>query len=129
MRHSNSAWSRLPWQKTGSDNPASSGLVKVPAFRALLVRELDRKEVCGSVSWQSSGMINYSLSDLHTSGSFRYSFPESNQATNDTRAELCWCDWIALSLSTGKHNPAYNPFVPVDQRDQMLDKAKELMRQ
>lgn len=124
----NSTWGRLPWQKTGFDNPASSELVNVPAFRNLLVRELDRKEVCGSVSWQASGMISYSMSN-YMSGSFGYTFPEAEQTTNGVSAELRWCDWIALSLSNGKHISPYNPFAPVDKRDEALEKAKSLLRQ
>jgi len=124
----NSVWSRLPWQKSGSDNPASSGLFNVPAFRNLLVRELDRKEVCGSVTWQSPGMVNYSMSN-YWSGSFGYSFPEAPQTTNGTSADLRWCDWIALSLSNGKHIASYNPFAPIPQRNEALEKAKVMMRQ
>lgn len=155
----NSAWGRLPWlpwPQTGSDNPASSALVNVPAFRRLLVRELDRKEVCGSVSWQASGMINYSISnhmdstsndmsrdsrylsyDSHyfpkpiqnISGGFMYSFPESDQTTNGTSAELRWCDWIALSLATGKHISSFNPFAPVEKRDKAIEAVKKSLQQ
>jgi hypothetical protein len=123
----NSAWSRLPWQRSGSDNPASSGLVNVPAFRHLLVRELNRKEVCGSVSWQASGMINYSMSN-YMAGSFGYTFPEAARTTNGTTAELRWCDWIALSVPKGKLIAPYNPFAPVEKRDEALENLKSWLR-
>ena len=123
----NSAWGRLPWPQTGSESPASSALVKVPAFRRLLVRELYRKEVRGSVSWQASGMVNYSMSN-YMSGSFSYAFPESSQITNGTSAELRWCDWIALSLANGKHIPPFNPFAPVEKRDDSIEAAKKILR-
>jgi hypothetical protein len=126
----NSAWGRLPWPQNGSDNPVSSALVNVAAFRRLIVRELDRKEVCGSVSWQSSpGTINYSVNDLHMSGSFMYSFPESNQTTDGTNAELRWCDWIALSLANGKYIPPFNPFASAEKRDAVLVNIKTSLRQ
>ena len=126
----NSAWSKLPWPQTGSDNSVSSALVNVPAFRRLIVRELDQKEVCGSVSWQSSpGMVNYSVNDLHMNGSFMYSCPESNQTTNGTSAELRWCDWTALSLANGKYIPPFNPFASVEKRNDALENIKTLLRQ
>jgi hypothetical protein len=125
----NSAWSRFPWPQNGFENPVSSDLVNVPAFRRLLVRELDRKEVCGSVSWQSSGSINCTLNDLHENVGFIYSFPESNQITNGTSAEFRWCDWIALSLASGKHIPPFNPFMPVEKRDNAIKEAEKLLEQ
>ncbi len=125
----NSAWGRLPWPQNGSDNPVSSALVNVPAFRRLILRELDRKEVCGSVSWQSSGMVNYSVNDLHMNGSFMYSFPESSQTTNGTSVKLRWCDWIALSLANGKYIPPFNPFASVEKRNDALENIKTLLRQ
>lgn len=126
----NSAWSRLPWPQNGSDNALSSDLVKVPAFRRLIIRELDRKEICGSVSWQlSPGVVNYSVTDLHMGGSFMYSFPKSNETTNGTSADLRWCDWTALSLANGKRIPPYNPFAPVEKRDKELESIKILLRQ
>jgi len=124
----NSAWSRLPWQKSGSANPAASGLFHVPAFRELLVRELDRKQVCGSVSWQPPSTVRYSMSN-NWSGSLSYAFPEAAPPTNGSSAELRWCDWIALSLATGKHIAPYNPFAPLDQRDVVLEKTKSSLRQ
>jgi hypothetical protein len=101
----------------------------VAAFRRLIVRELDRKEVSGSISWQSSGSVNYSVNDLNMSGGFMYSFPESSQITNGTSVELRWCDWIALSLASGKHIPPFNPFASVEKRDAALENIKTLLRQ
>jgi hypothetical protein len=124
----NSAWGRLPWQNTGSDNPASSGLVKVPAFRLLLVRELDRKEVCGSISWQTTGMVKYSISN-YQSGGFGYNFPEAKQTTNGTSAQLRWCDWIALSLSSGKRITPFDPFLTFEKRDESIENVKLLLMQ
>jgi hypothetical protein len=125
----NSPWARLPWQNNGMDNPASSELVNMPAFRELLARELDRKEVRGSVSWHA-GVLDYSMSNF-VMGTFMYAFPESQQITNGTSTELRWCDWIALSISNGKHTslPPYNPFAPEATRDEALDKIKAWLRE
>ena len=125
----NSAWSRLPWPQSDSENPVSSDLVNVPAFRRLIVRELDRKEVCGYISWQTNGMVNFSVNNLHMCGSFIYSFPNSNKTINGTSTELRWCDWTALSLATGKHIPPYDPFASVEKRNEALETIKKLLGQ
>lgn len=52
-----SAWSKLPWKGTGLDNPTESDLANVPAFRLLLVRELENKNVCGSVEWRAPNSV------------------------------------------------------------------------
>jgi hypothetical protein len=124
----NSAWSKLPWIGNAGINPASSDLVRVPAFRRLLVRELDRKEVCGTVSWQATGMVSYSMSN-YWRGNFGYAFPEAGQTSDGASAELRWGDWIALSLSQAKIIPPFNPFAPVDKRDPPIRKAQETLAQ
>jgi hypothetical protein len=144
----NSAWGRLPWSQNGFNNPASSALVNVTAFRNLLARELDRKDICGSVSWQTNGMVNYSISNRmdstsndmsrdsryfpkpsqNISGGFSYTFPESSQTTNGTSAELRWCDWIALSLANGKYIPPFNPFAPAEKRNATIETAKQSLQ-
>ena len=93
----------------------------------LLARELDRKEVCGSISWQASGMAHYSISN-YLGGSFGYDFPEARQTADGTAAELRWCDWIALSLAQGKYIPPYNPFAPVADRDAAVGNAQTGLR-
>jgi hypothetical protein len=125
----NSAWSKLPWPQNGFVYSMSSGLVNVPAYRWLIVRELDRKEVCASITLQSSDMVNYMMRDLRISGSFIYSFPESANITNGASADLRWCDWAAISLAIGKYIPPFNPFAPVEKRDLELEKAKALLLQ
>jgi hypothetical protein len=63
------------------------------------------------------------------SGSRSIALPVDSQITNGTSAELRWCDWIALSLANGKHIPAFNPFAPVAERDEVIEKAKMLLEQ
>jgi hypothetical protein len=126
--NTNSAWGRLPWTRMGFDDPVSSDLVNVPAFRSLLVRELDRKEVCGSISFSSPNMIRFEITN-YMSGSRGIALPADNQTTNRTSVELRWCDWMALSLASGKHIPPFNPFVPVEKRDNAIEKAKTMLEQ
>ena len=122
----NSAWSKLPWIETRGDNPVESELVNVPAFRLLLSRELERTNVCGSFTWHAPNMVDYQLTN-YMSGGRGGAFPENEQPTNGTKVELRWCDWIAWSLSNGKHIPFFNPFAPIEKRDEAIQKAKGLL--
>ncbi len=126
--NTNSAWSRLPWTRTGFDDPVETDLVSVPAFRLLLVRELGRKEVCGSISFNRPNRISFEITN-YMSGSQGIALPADNQPTNGTSVELRWCDWIALSLASGKHIPPFNPFVPVEKRDDAIAEAKTMLEQ
>ena len=126
--NTNSAWGSLPWTRTGFDDPVASDLVNVPAFRLLLVRELGRKEVCGSLSYSSPNMIRFEITN-YMSGSRGIALPADNQTINETGAELRWCDWIALSLASGKHIPPFNPFAPVEKRDNAIEEAKTMLKQ
>src|SRR5208282_2603929 len=124
--NTNSAWSRLPWARAGFDDPVASDLVNVPAFRLLLARELDRKEVCGSISFSSPNMIRFEITN-YMSGSRGITLPVDSQITNGTSVELRWCDWIALSLASGKHIPPFNPFAPVEKRDNAIEEAEKML--
>ena len=126
--NTNSTWGRLPWTRTGFDDPVASDLANVPAFRLLLVRELGRKEVCGSLSYSSPNMIRFEITN-YMSGSRGIALPTDHQTTDGAGAELRWCDWIALSLASGKHIPPFDPFVPVERRDTAIDEAKTMLEQ
>ena len=58
----NSPWSQLPWKQTGSYDPVESDLVHVPAFRRLLLRELDKQTPCGTIEWRQGG-ASYQLTN------------------------------------------------------------------
>jgi hypothetical protein len=101
-------------------------LVKVPAFRRLLAGELDKKAPCGSIEWHQRSAA-YELTNS-ARGSRRVAWPEGDPPADGTKAELRWCDWTAWSLSNAKQIPFYNPFAPVDQRDEAIAKAKALLQ-
>jgi hypothetical protein len=64
-------------------------------------------------------------------GSFDYTFPESQQITNGTNTELRWCDWVAISLSNGKHISfaPFNPFAAVARRDEAIANMKARLQE
>ena len=121
----NSKWSGLSLSHW-PDNLASSEFARVPAIRRYLVRELDRKEVIGSVQWE--GGLQYRTST--GMGSMNYVLPEGKQPANGAKAQLRSCDWLAVLLSI--HGtiplPRYNPFPPDAQRDAALEEIKEFLR-
>jgi hypothetical protein len=125
----NSAWSRLPWKQMNGDNPIGSDLVKVPAFRRLLVRELEKTNVCGSFTWRDPSTVSYEITNYQSGSYGAIGFPSSNRPANGTTSELRWCDWVAFSLSIGKHIPFFNPFAPVEERDEAIERAQALLKQ
>lgn len=125
----NSNWSRLPWNEMHGDNPIGSDLVKLPAFRQLLVRELGRTNVCGSFTWHASGQIDYAITNYQSGGYGSIAFQSGTQPTNGTTSELRWCDWIAFSLSQGKRIPFFDPFATAVERDAAIENARKLLGQ
>ena len=119
-----SAWSQLPWKQAGFFNPVESGLIKVPAFRKLLARELDKKDVIGSMEYFRPNDVSYNLKDFG-GGSRGYKWPDAEQPAIGTKAEIRQCDWIAWSLSNSKQIPFFNPFALVEKRDEAIKDAKE----
>ncbi len=121
----NSKWSGLSWSHW-KDNLASGEFARVPAIRRYLARELDRKEICGSVLWE--GGLQYTISN--GMGSMNYELPEGKQPANGTKAQLRSCDWLAVLLSAygGTPPPRYNPFPPEAQRDLALETMKDYLR-
>jgi hypothetical protein len=147
----NSAWGKLSWRQTLGDNPIESNLFNIPAFRLLLVRELGKTNVCGSFTCRAPNMVDYQVTNFVggnsvagfyrgsdssgrplgqnnvLNGSRSVAFPEDEQPASGTRVEIRWCDWVAFSLSNGKHIPFFNPFAPVEKRDEAIEKAKRLL--
>lgn len=121
--NTNGPWGKLPWKGDSLHNPVESGLAQVPAFRRLLVRELDRDEICGRVEWRGAGGVSYSISNL-VSGSRGFAWPGTNAPVAGLKTDLRWCDWIAWSLSNGKHPTSFNPFAAVEERDAAITQAK-----
>ena len=123
----NSAWSRLPWKEMGGDNPIGSDLVNLPAFRRLLIRELEKTNIGGSFTWRAPGQIDYTITNYQSGGYGAVAFPSGTMPTNGTTSELRWCDWVAFSLSQSKRISFFNPFAPVLERDTNIENAKELL--
>jgi hypothetical protein len=123
--NTNSPWGRLPWKQTGSYDPVGSDLVNVSAFRRLLVRELDKKVPCGTVEWRQ-GVLWYQLRD-YMNGNESLTWPGESRPTEDKKAALRWCDWIAWSLGKAKRIPFFNLFAPLEERDQAIAKAKAFL--
>jgi hypothetical protein len=120
--NTNSAWCGLLSKRTSFFNPIESELLNVPAFRRLLLRELNRRDVCGYVEWRQ-GNAFYELTN-YWSGSRGRPLPEAERPVEGTKADLRRCDWIAWSLSNGKGAPSFNPFAPQEKRDEAIAKAK-----
>lgn len=118
-----SPWSKLPWKQTAGFNPVESDLTKVPAFRQLLVRELDKKDIIGSMEYFRPDTISYSLKDFG-GGTRGFPWPETEQPAIGTKVDIRQCDWIAFSLSNAKRIPFFNPFAPVEKRDEAIKNAK-----
>jgi hypothetical protein len=115
---------QLPWKGAGTFNPVESDLVKVPSFRRMLVRELDKKEVRGHVEWREPDSVAFQLTN-YLGGSRPMKLPEEQRPEPGTRAELRWADWIAWSLSNAGHIPAFNPLAPIEERDAAIEIARE----
>jgi hypothetical protein len=123
FKDTNSSWSKLPWKRTGGYNPVESDLTKVLAFRQLLVRELDKTDVIGSMEYFRPNTISYSLKDFG-GGSRGFPWPEAEQPAIGTKVDVRQCDWIAFSLSNAKRIPFFNPFASVEKRDEAIKNAK-----
>ena len=123
--NTNSPWAQLPWTRSGFFNPVESKLVDLPGFRSLIVRELQNTQIVGSIEWQPPQTLRFQITNrFNMGGSRQSSLSEANHPSDQVKAELRWCDWIALSLSEQKRIPPFNPFAPIDQRDLALAKAR-----
>ena len=118
-----SPWSKLPWKRVSFYKPIESELINVPAFRRLLVREMDKRETMGSMEYFRANTISYNLKE-GGSGSRGFLWPESEPPAIGTKIEVRQCDWIAWLLSNAKQIPFFNPFAPVEKRDEEIAKAK-----
>jgi hypothetical protein len=124
----NSAWGRLPWKGVGLANPIETGLIRLPAFRQLLARELEVKTICGSLTWHGPETISFQLTNAaNMNGRRSLKLPEAERPSAGSQLELRWCDWIAFSLAQASQIPPFNPFVSLEQRDQRVRAAQDLL--
>lgn len=126
--HTNSAWGALPWKSDFGRDTVESDLVAVPAYRALLGRELEKTNACGTITLECPGYVRYKVADLNQSGSFVIALPESSSATNGETASIRWCDWIAVALANGRCIAPFDPFAPAANRDLAIQAARNRMQ-
>lgn len=119
----NTAWGNLPWKSRFGEPTVESELVAFPAYRALLCRELQKTNSCGTVTLERSGVLRYTVTDINQAGSCGIVLPEASSATNGTTAQIRWCDWISIALANGKHIPVFDPFEATADRDMAIAKA------
>jgi hypothetical protein len=125
---SNSTWGKLPWKGLVFDNPVESDLVHVRAFRILLIRELGKTNVCGTFTWRAPDMLQCQNTVLNQNGGRRVPSFEGGPPADGTTTECRWCDWIAASLAITKQIPLYNPFDPVEKRDEEIRTAISVLQ-
>jgi len=124
----NSAWGKLPWTFAGSFNPITSSLLSLPAFRQLLLRELNMRTVCGHWEWRP-GMASYQMTNnATTSGAGSLALPPTEQPAAGTKVELRWCDWVLFNLAQAKVVPPFNPFTSSPTRDLAIEFARTRLR-
>jgi hypothetical protein len=82
------------------------------------------QSVIGSIQWQTGIGINISYKLPLSSGGFHFNWPESESPTNGTKVEVRSCDWIAWKLSKSNQIPFFNPFAPIEKRDEAIKNAK-----
>ena len=123
----NSPWNKLPWKRSHFRDPVDSDLVKLPAFRRLLVREMEDKTPTGTMQWQTGAGINIRYDVPGSSGSFHFDWPTSEAPANDTKVDVRRCDWIAWKLSKSEQIPFFNPFATVEERDKAIQNAREVL--
>jgi hypothetical protein len=119
----NSPWSCLPWKSSFSRPVVDDDLVALPAYRALLKRELQKTNPCGTITLQLPGNVRYSVTNLNQSGMFGIILPTDTSATNGSTTVIRWNDWIALNLARGRHIAPIDPFAPAAQRDRSIRDA------
>lgn len=121
-----SPWSKLPWQRASFCKPIESDLIKLPPFRRLLLRELAKREKAGSMQYFAPNTVSYELKEFG-GGSRGFPWPEAERPALGTKVEVRRCDWIAWSLSNAKRIPFFNPFTPIEKRDEAIKNTKALL--
>ena len=119
-----SPWSKLPWKRSHFHDPLDSDLVKLSAFRRLLVRELENQTVAGSMEWHVGQGINISYHTGTSNGGHHFAWPETESPADGTKVEIRRCDWVAWTLSKSKQIPFFDPFASVEKRDEAIKNAK-----
>jgi hypothetical protein len=119
----------LPWQRSTFEDPLDSDLVKLPAFRQMLAGEMEDKSPFGSMRWQNGIGMNINYNVTNSSGGYHFDWPNSESPTNGAKVDIRYCDWIAWKLSKSKQISFFNPFSPIEKRDEAIKNAEaELLK-
>jgi hypothetical protein len=124
----NSPWSQLPWECAWAENPIQTDLVDIPAFRKMVVRELEKTNHYGSIAWQAQNMLYFQGTNGGSQGYEALSL-EGGPPAQGTTAEIRYCDWIELNWSLKRESPSFNPFAPVQKRNEAIERTKASLRQ
>ena len=116
----NSAWGTLPWKNGFGWPVVDAKLIPLPAYRALLCRELLKTNACGSVTLKGSKYIEYTLTNPDQGGGRSFNLPANSMATDGLSVSIRWGDWIAMGLTGDKADNVFDPSAPVEQRDEVI---------
>jgi hypothetical protein len=135
----NSPWAQLLWSSVtvfrGSEPLQSgkspfigvfeTGLVQVPAFRKLVLSELENREDIGWIEWQGGKQVSMEIKGLRQSRGIK--LPENFQPPLRIKVRLRHCDWIVWSLALAESVPTFNPFAPETERDAAVRQARSVV--
>lgn len=116
----NSAWAKLPWPSTFGGSLIDARLTPMAGYRVLLCRELGNTNECGTVRVERPGYLSYDLKSVGQTGSFAASLPPESRGTNGAVAVIRWNDWIALALAKDTFIEPFDPFAPIQDRDDAI---------
>jgi hypothetical protein len=122
----NSPWGVMPWKFKWGGFAIETDLISVPAFRTLLCRELQKTNLCGTITLQRPGYVGYTMTNQ--TGSFGVTLPAECVATNGTSVSIRWCDWVALALANEKRIAPFDPFTTGENRDREIQSAITLLQ-
>ena len=117
----NSPWRELPWPQIGFQKLIESGFARLPAFRRRLIRDLDKRDVIGSMEYTAQDTVRY---EIHNWGSGIKPWPASQKPQPGTKVELRTCDWIAWCLADGKYIAFFDPLAALGPRDAAIEEVK-----
>jgi hypothetical protein len=93
-----------------------------------VVRELEKTNHYGSIAWQAQNMLYFQGTNGGSQGYEALSL-EGGPPALGTTAEIRYCDWIELNWSLKRESPSFNPFAPLQKRNEAIERTKAYLRQ